>query len=234
MIDPIYSSQATLDLMKAVWFSVGIGSWHPAGVARLVATLKSFKWKHDIKTWIDEYPPNSNTHQVTPYHFKVMGFNWAKENGYDIVIYSDASFWCQKDPEQLVEMIKEDGHLMIRNGWTLGEWCADSALKPLGLTREESFGYPQLVGGLIGLDLRNETSRNFLMQWTDLAQASFPGAWTNDKKQCSNDDRVLGHRHDQTAASIISHRLGMKWRDATGILDYNWNNEDSIMLLRGM
>ncbi len=33
--------------------------------------------------------------------------------------------------------------------------------------------------------------------------------WKNDEQQVSADPRVRGHRHDQTAASIIAWQLGM-------------------------
>ena len=85
------------------------------------------------------------------------------------------------------------------------------------------------MASTIGLDLRkyNYHSIAFLEQYFQLASdgVTFRGipldsphaiqkSWGNANQEMCADERVLGHRHDQTAASVISWKLGMR----------NWQN----------
>ena len=70
-----------------------------------------------------------------------------------------------------------------------------------------------LMACIMGLDFQNEKANKFLDRLLELADdgVTFPGAWNNKDGSVSSDSRVLGHRHDQTAASVVSIQLGMKW-----------------------
>jgi hypothetical protein len=118
----------------------------------------------------------------------------------------------------MFDYIEEHGHYFQHGGWNTGQWCKDEALAPLGLTRENSFDVPHMMACIMGLDFENKRSVEFFEQWMMHAQdgVTFPGPWTNENKQASQDERVLGHRHDQTVASVLSHRLGMEWVQAQG------------------
>src|SRR5690606_24669196 len=39
---------------------------------------------------------------------------------------------------------------------------------------------------------------------------SFPGPWTRAQGFVSNDEKVLGHRHDMTVLSTLVHKMGFK------------------------
>ncbi len=101
--------------------------------------------------------------------------------------------------------------VMEEAGWLVGQWATDASLAKLGMSRDAAMTVPMFSAGFTGLDLRNERSREFLRRWHAAAQdgVSFIGPWTNQDRKCSADPRVLGHRHDMTAASIIAHKLGM-------------------------
>jgi hypothetical protein len=93
-----------------------------------------------------------------------------------------------------------------------GQWTCDEALPLLGITREQAFEIPQVVGGAFALDFKKSIAANFFSRYMESARnGSFRGPWTNTFEQkASLDPRVMGHRHDQTAASVIAHNLGMK------------------------
>lgn len=219
-------------MAKVAVLCVGVGGWHPKGVQRLKNTLLFDEvFKFDTITWTDAYPPDSPTHYQTPYAFKAFAFEYAKKLGYDIVLWLDSSIYAKHSIQPIIDQIKHDGHFMLKNGWKAGEWLCDNQIEALGLTREESMQFDQLVGGCIGLDFRNKTSMQFFNEYFESTKR-WKGEWKNTG-ECSCDNRVLGSRHDQAFASVISQRLGMKWHDCAGWLSYN-RNDDTILIAEGM
>ena len=94
------------------------------------------------------------------------------------------------------------------DGWNVGQWCADHALAPLGITREESFAIPLLWSNAFGFNFDRPEAVDVFDEFERLALRTnaFRGPWRNDDKSASADLRVLGHRHDQTALSVLVHR----------------------------
>lgn len=222
--------------MRKVVLNCSIGGWYPKGAARLQRSLRDTGYDGNTQCWINELPPNSRPHSVIPYHFKPKAFEWAAQHNYDLALWVDSSVFAIKDIEPLFKIIEEQGHLLFRNGWTSGEWCCDSALAPLGITREQSFEYPHLMACVMGFDLNNTTSLEALNRWLQVAPEAFPMPWDNKDGKCSSDPRVLGGRHDQTAMSIISTQLGMGWTSVDGILEYgnDAKNDSTILLCQGL
>jgi hypothetical protein len=178
--------------------------------------------------WTGSYPPGSPTHREIPYAFKPYAFKAARDRGYDVAFWLDASIWPIKSVDYYFDLIRQDGHVLltnVHNAWTVGQWCSDAALKTLDICREDALQMLDLSTGVVGLDFRHPRSTQFFEQWLALADdgITFPGAWTNKNHEVSSDDRVLGHRHDQTAASVISKRLGMRWLvgPETGLIYYD-------------
>ena len=83
------------------------------------------------------------------------------------------------------------------------------------------------MANVMGLDLSDERAVKFIQQYYEKANdgITFKGAWTNKNFEVSKDKRVLGHRHDQTAASVIAWKLGMRnW--LTNWVSYEPNNKN--------
>jgi len=222
--------------LRTVILNTSIGGWYPKGAARLQASLRDVGYTGNIQCWINELPPNCRPHSVIPYHFKPKAFQWAVEHRYDMALWVDSACWFIKHPKTLFDIIEEKGQLIFSNGWNSGQWCADSALEPLGITREESFTYNHAMACVMGFDLRKDSSIECIQHYSDVAKDAFPGAWTNSCGEASADPRVLGHRHDQTAISVISTKLGMQWTDCAGVLEYGTKPEYSttVILSQGL
>ncbi len=182
------------------------------GQQRLRESLYAMGFNGDFLGFEYEGEIDAPIHSEVPYAFKAYAFKRAKELGYDLVLWCDAALWAVKDITPVFYHIEKNGYLLYRNGWTSGEWCADSALRPLGITREQSFEYPHLMACQMGLNFNDEKANEFFEEYFRMAQEgdSFKGAWSNEINQCSNDPRVLGHRHDQTVGSIIAWDMGMR------------------------
>lgn len=93
-----------------------------------------------------------------------------------------------------------------------------------------------VVATTFGLNVKHPTGRIFFDEYYRLASETraFCGPWSNrmhpdninrsDTRTCGPPD-VRGHRHDQTAASVIAWRLGFKLTDPPDIFAYGRENE---------
>jgi hypothetical protein len=190
-----------------------------------------------------EVPPNFPSHKETPFAFKAFAIDKAVRAGAQTIIWADASIVPVRPLAPLWGLIESQGYWFSENlphgsggaAFTNGQWTADSALEPLGITREESFTFPHVIGTAFGLDLRHEIARRFLEEYLRLAKdgTAFRGPIWNHSRQASKDPRVLGHRHDQSAASVLAWRLGMKLtRPPAWIVDGIPATEETVLEIR--
>lgn len=170
----------------------------------------------------DGVPQGWRSHQESPYAFKVQAIEEAKKHGYSIVIWADSILRCVRYPAGVSLVAGEQGVMLLNDGWNSGEWCADSALAPLGVTREESFAYPHCHACLMAFNFDSRKGNEAFDRWKEAERVgAFQGPWKNDKGQASSHPSVRGHRHDQTAISIIAKRLGIPFVSPDGLLDYS-------------
>lgn len=181
----------------------------------------------DVLFWDTDYPPGSPTMREAHSAFKPFCFAEAFRQGHDLILWLDASIVVKRPLEPLFQSIQDVGYLVYPNTHSVGEYCKDEALAPLGITREESFALRSCMATVIGLDLTHPVSRTFLDQWKALAAdgVTFPGPkWSGVRgwpRVASQDPRVKGHRYDQTAASVLFMRLGMtRWSSRRQFYDY--------------
>lgn len=183
-----------------------------AGQDRLYKSLKDFHYQGDILLFDSFQELGCKTHQEVHYQFKVYAIEKVRQMGYDVVLWCDASMFAVKDVMPVLNHIYDKGYLMEYCGFSAGQWSTDICLQEFGITRDEAMDIPLHSSGFTGLNFQNNLSNEFLDKWFKYAQAeiTFNGDWTNNNNQCSMDSRCLGHRHDQTTASIIAHQIGME------------------------
>ena len=163
--------------------------------------------------WTNDLPYGSPTHTETPYAFKAYALAAAFRAGFAPVLWCDAAVWVVRSLDPVWERLRDTGAYLVAGGWNTGEWCADQALGPLGLTRDESFAIPHLTACIMGLDPDHAVAGPVWRDYFAHAQSgvAFRGPWTNSLNEASRDSRVRGHRHDQTVLSVLSHRAGLPW-----------------------
>jgi hypothetical protein len=132
--------------------------------------------------------------------------------------------------------MEERGYVLFKNrGNMLGQWASDEALRLFELSREHAMRIQEVNAAAIGLNMGNAIAVDFLEQWYEAAREglAFRGVrehhnapedflnvkW-NRARRVSSDPRVRGHRHDQTVAGILAHRLGMELT-AGGLASYS-------------
>lgn len=205
------------------------GEWYEAGQRRLFESLEKHKGEKDFDIFLyqKEEQLNCPAHVDNPYAFKIYAIMKAHEMGYNQVLWLDASMYAVKNIDQLWNEIEENGHLFEEAGHWTGTWCNDNALKYFGLNREEAMKIPMFSAGMMGLDLRSETSFDFMHRLNDACRAgAFKGSWTD-------------HRHDMTCASILAHERKMKYTRGGTYLSYIGDcyaepSETSILHLKGI
>lgn len=182
------------------------------GQDRLRESLIQQNYLGDFISFSEFSQVGSKVHLEVPYQFKVFAIEKVRQMGYDIVLYCDASIWAIKDVMPVITYIIEKGYLMEYCGFSAGQFSTDLCLKEFNLSRDEAMNIPLHSAGFTGLNFQNNLAQNFFDKWLDLAkkEITFKGDWNNNNKQCSQDERCLGHRHDQTTASIIAYELNME------------------------
>jgi hypothetical protein len=190
-----------------------------------------------IQWW--RLPSGCPPHSDKPFAFKAFALQRTADEGFTSLLWVDASILPIRPLAPLWEKIERDGFLLMNNGYSNYDWTADSAYPDLfpGVPLEEARAVnrtiPHLVGGVVGLDMTTALGRTFLDEYYRLASMTraFCGPWGNTNSPACPDTGnllrgpcgppdVLGHRHDQTAASVVAWRLGMKLTDSPRMFSY--------------
>jgi hypothetical protein len=196
--------------MKKCVVNFANGSWYPAGQRRLATSLRSVGFDGDVLLWTAEDQVGAPLHGASPYAFKPHVLHEAVRRGYDLVIWADASVWAIRDVSPMFDLLERRGWMFFKN-CPAGTWCSDACLRSFSIDRDSAMKIPMLMATCMGWDVRQPKCQEFLRVWLEKSTdgSTFPGAWTNRHHEVSHDPRVLGHRHDQSAASLIAWQLGM-------------------------
>ena len=199
------------------------------------------RWCADAwRFYYSDYPRGCPPHSEQMYAFKIFAMDEAIRYGFRHVLWMDSSLAPLASIEPLWKVIESQGwyaapqyngittgqpwrHWASTTMATLGEWCSDSALEILNISRLRALGIPLALTGLVGLDMMNPVGRKIWeMHKGFYACGVFNGAHTNVrgapltangngkfKGHVSDDPRVHGHRHDETSLSAILDKLGL-------------------------
>lgn len=209
--------------MKAVVCTVALGGWYPSGAARLIATMREHSPAIEVQAHVNTLPFGAPANVIedgydyTAYCAKPFALAAAMMSGADIAILVDAAFFAVRDVHPLITHIARNGYYLCKNGNKVGEWCSDRAVPRLGMTREKLMEMEEVSSYCVGLNFADGRSVELLHRWCGFAsdRVTFAGphsASSGDGRNrgfVSSDPRVRGHRHDQTALSVLAYRMGM-------------------------
>lgn len=193
-----------------------------------------------VLLYADQMPPGSPSHRDVPYAFKPWALKAAADMGADLLLWADACILPVRSMEPLWERIERDGYWISRNGWTNYEWTAEKAYFGLGVTPEENREIPHVVATTFGLSLAHPNGRAIFDEYLIMAQnGAYRGPWWNRNHPeyrtragafpCGPAD-VRGHRHDQSALSVLAHRYGCVLTDPPEIFAYAAGVTDATIL----
>lgn len=211
--------------------NVSTGKYLP-GQARLhdhIAGIQGVFWQGEVP---DGCPP----HSERPYAFKAFALQQAATMGFRKLLWADASIVLVNRLDRIFAHAAEHGAWISRNGWKNSEWTADSAYADLGVTREENEQIEHVVATAFAVDLDHPKGTALLQEYLKLAQTkAFCGPWRNTPDTPCGDSTVLGHRHDQTALSVIAWKLGIPLTDPPAYFAYKGNEtNDTILVADGI
>lgn len=207
------------------------------GLARLNESLRC-NFDGDFIGFIGENSVGAPLHTENPYAFKLYCIEKAVEAGYTQILWLDSSCFAIKNVQPIFDEIEKDGFIFQDSGHWLGTWTNDQTLDYFGMTRDEAMEV-RMIGnaGFLGLDFEQELPQEFFGKWWKaMSSGYFKGAWHNNDKTESQDERCRGHRHDMSASSAIVRNMGLtplmkhgeEWLQYAGLFDKTLN--DTIIL----
>lgn len=154
--------------------------------------------------------PCCPTHQEAPYGFKVYAVEYARNKGYDIVIWLDSPNRLIRKIDDWITEIEKVGVYLQKDGWWCGQWANDKSLDYFGVSRDEAMTIHNVYACILAFDFRHTVTSVFFERWKKACMdGMFYGKGKNDQKTESQDPRCLGHRYDQTCAELIAYQIGL-------------------------
>jgi len=196
-------------MSKTLVVSLGTDHYFAREARRLEWSLKKHGEEHRV--FAAEYPPGCPNQSQIPMGYKPFLMQQAFDEDYDMVLWLDSKLTVLDKLDRMWEHIEEHGHFATNDGWKVGQWISDDALKWVGLTREEAFNIPETSTAFFGLHKRN---RAWLDEWERSAReklwnvpsrAPFKGA-----KVELNRMEQFGSRGEQPIASSLFHKMNME------------------------
>jgi hypothetical protein len=215
--------------MKGAVVNVSTGDHYVKGQKRLVMALGTGALP---LTWTNFLPDGCPPHKDVPYAFKAFALKDAADRGHSLLLWADSSILPIGSLGPLFDRIEENGYWISRNGWMNSEWTADAAYADLKISREENAKVPHVVATAFGINTFHEKGLAILNEYVRLAKTrAFCGPWRNCAETPCGPRGVLGHRHDQTALSVIAWRLGLELTDPPNIFAYKGGESADTLLL---
>lgn len=202
--------------------NVATGEHYLKGQHRLTEALALMG--EDYQVWADKLPPGSPPHSDTPYAFKAHALEQARKTGYTLLLWADASIVPIAPLYPIFEYAEQHGVWLADNGYRNDEWTCESAYPLLEVTKEENHNIRHVVATAFALDVAHPKGALFLAEYLRLAKnGAFKGPWRGGIG--------IQHRHDQTSASVIAHRLGIPLTKCPAFLAYSGREDESTILL---
>lgn len=159
---------------------------------------------------VSEIDRDCPPHSVSPYAFKVYAIEYARNKGYDIVIWLDSPKRLIRPIDDWLKEISNVGVYLQGDGWKTGQWANDKCLQYFGITRDEAMNIQNIYACIMAFDFRHPNTFIFFRKWKSACMDGvFRGKHKNDLKTESIDERCMGHRHDQSCAEIIACQTGI-------------------------
>lgn len=125
------------------------------------------------------------------------------------LLWVDCSVWAIKNPKPIFDIIKRDGYYFWSSGYNAAQTCSDKCLEYFGIDRDTAETYEDCSTSIFGVDIDSEVGLEFLKKWLTAAyDGVFHGSREHDNQ--SADSRFLFHRQDQSAATCIIGKMGLK------------------------
>jgi hypothetical protein len=177
-------------------------------VNKLIRTVETHNPGLDVIVFRNPQEIGSPPHSRNPYAFKVYAIQKVRDMGYTTILWCDSCLRAVRSLTPLIEAVRREGVFLQKDGWACGQWANDRALEYFGVTRDDAMNITSIYACFMAFNFKTAIANEFFEQWKRACQMGiFVGQWKNDNKTESQDERCTGHRHDQTCAELVAHRL---------------------------
>lgn len=144
------------------------------------------------------------SHKEAPHQFKSYVIQFARESGYDQIMWCDSSTIFLKNPDKYFDLAKEIGVVTFdADNANEAEWTSDLSLELMECSIDYAKNISQISSGVMIFDFRREITNIIFDDFI---------------KYCSNPDICNGngskrpefkeHRHDQSIMSYVIRKHG--------------------------
>lgn len=210
--------------IKPVFICTANSGWYPAGLDRLERSLIHHGSAADFLFYKNCYPPDSPTHEVNPYAFKIYGFREAIRMGYKIMIHIDSSFWSIRNPDPIFDIVNEHGNFAFRSGYNCAQTCPDNLLAAVGISRDQAEQIPETATGIVGINIDNPKGAEVFGYWSEFCDNGLFINSRSHNSEESGDPRYLHGRQDQSAYSMALYKAGVEFNYIDFVSYYNNGN----------
>src|SRR6186713_1052681 len=195
--------------------NVGVGNHYESGHRSTFNHCLANCPEAALMFW-DDYPDGCPPQHESMYAFKIFAIREAIKAGFRYILWMDTAFQPVRSIAPLWETVEREGWYVPPQGDSkLGHWCSDAALTAYGIGRETASCIPLCFSGLVGLDMESKMGKQIWWGWEKFYKLgtfngphrNIPGgdwaAWGQKwQGHCSDDPRVQGHRHDESALAF--------------------------------
>lgn len=181
------------------------------GQVRMRKSLEEHAPDVDLFLFTNEKQIGAPDHKDVPYGFKTFAIDYVRQRGYDQILWLDASIWAVADINPVWEYLKKNPIMFQQSGHMVGTWTNDLCLQSFGRNRDDAMDIRMIWAGFQGINFTDAFARIYFDMYHRYGKDGklFRGAWNNNGKTESKDDRCEGHRHDQSVASLIVDKLSI-------------------------
>jgi hypothetical protein len=142
-------------------------------------------------------------HRQFPYMFKSYIIQYAKEQGYDQVMWCDSSIVILKNPEHYFKLAEEIGVVLFDADKAIeADWTADYTLEQMECPIEYARQINQCSAGVMLFDFRREFTNKIFDDFIYFC------SFLNIHKGKSTRPEFKDHRHDQSIISYLIRKHG--------------------------
>ena len=176
----------------------------------------------ELQAWVNVLPPGTvhmeeNGVDFTGYAAKPWALEYALDSGADVALLLDAAFYPIRSIHPLLDYIAQTGYYLCDNGNMLGDWCSDRFVGLTGQPRSTLREIREVSSYAVGFNRHHGGAMEVVQRWTWGAtdKKTICGPHTAEGFDgrnvgfVSSDPTVRGHRHDQSALSILAHSAGL-------------------------
>jgi hypothetical protein len=234
---------------KTIITTVAWGGWYSRGVARMIQEFARVSPGFELQAWVNVLPPGAhplieNGYDYTGYAAKPWALKYALDSGADTVLLIDAAFFPIRRIHPLIDFISENGYYLCKNGYKAGEWCSDMILAQIGTTRDHAMTIEEVSSYAVGISSHHEAAKRMATAWAlwthEPCVIAGPHTATGQQGRnpgfVSTDERVRGHRHDQSLLSLLVNQFGLdRFSERPQFTAYRGHEtEETVLVNEGM